>query len=344
MENNTTSTTQNAQPKKKKFIVCIIVVLILVFCGILCLFIFMSNPTDQAFSNFSDTIKSVINPSANTNIKHKNIIAEASLSTKGSDGSYSSALKIIAQGNNEKTYIEVGAPEDSSEGKDLGLKLATTKSGELFLRLDGFSDVVKNDPGLSTLDLGDGTALLNSLSGEISGRWLYFSAPEIEAVFSEDEENAITCLTNEYKTRGIIGKAGEIYNTNRFFSYGEYKGSDIVPKESGKIYEVKINSDKLLAFTKSLSKTASDKIRGCLGVSEDEGSVLEAPESINAEDLPEIYVEIVDTDIVRAEILSADEKTKLDINFSYPDTIDILTPEKEKSIIELIDQIFTEDE
>ena len=342
MENdNSTNMAKAQQPKKKKIIIFAIVILFLILCSVACLFIFMPSSTDQAFSNFSDTIKSVIDPSANTNIKNKNIVAEVSLSTKKSDGSSSPALKAMILGNNEKTYIEITTPENLSEGKDPTFKLTTTKIGELFLRLDGFNDAIKNNPELSALNLGDGIELFNSLSNEISDKWLYFSAPEIEAAFVEGEENAITCLTNEYKTRGIIGKAGEIYSTNQFFTYEEYKGSNVTPKESGKIYEVKVNSDKLLTFTKSLTKTASDKIRGCLGVSEDEGKILEAPESISVEDLPKIYVEIVDTDIVRAEIFSADEKAELDINFSYPETIDIPTPEKEKSIIDLINQIFT---
>ena len=341
MGNNNSDTSKNKN--HKKIIICALIVLGLIICGVICLLVFMPSRTDQAFMNFRDTIKSVIDPDANTDIKHKNIVAEATLITIDSKGGSSKNLNFKVQGNNEKAYLEVGVP-DGLEGisEEAGFKIATTKEGEFYLKIEGINSIVEDDSYAATFSQIDEIISIKNVLKEIDGTWLYISAPEIEENYSSLGENILTCFAEEYKNRGIIKKAEENYEINKFFSYEEYKDSDITPVKSGKIYEVKIDSNKLSTFIKSVSKNASDKAKQCIGTSSEEynKNALDSFEpSIDEKTLPKIYVEIVDTDIVYAKIISSDKKNEIDVNISYPEKIDVPELEKKKSIIDLMNEI-----
>ena len=341
MGNNNTDATKNKH-QKKKIIICAVIALILIVCGVVCLLVFMPSQADRAFSNFRDTVKSVIDPSANTNIKHKNIVAEISFLTKDSSRASSANPSMTIQGNNEKAYIKIYNSDKVSN--ESGVEATATRNGELYVKISGIGNAIENDSELSTLKQFEEIPALKSIFKDLDNKWLYFSAPEVEETISAYGDNIVTCLAREYKNRAIIKKAEEIYNADKFLSYEEYEGSDIEPTKSGKIYEVKINSNKLSSFAKSLSETASNNIKNCVGVSseEDNQNIFEELEpSIKEEVIPKMYVEIVDTDIVNARIISA-EGDEVNIVFSYPESIDFPAVEKEKSIIELITKIMSD--
>lgn len=336
MENDKPNTNKDAGSKKKKIVIGIVSISILLI--ILCIVLFnVGDPVKQAFSNLRDTIKTVIDPSANTTPRRKNIIADVSIKTKKADGDSSTDFVLSFRGNNEKSYLEIGAPDSANE---IGLKVVTVKNEELYLRIDGINDVMKNSQNLSDLNSLAEFSSFRSTIEEMDGKWLYFSAPEIENELSRANDETVACFVNEYKNRSILKKAEEIYNKNQFFNYTKYTGEDISPTESGEIYEVKINPGQLLNFTKSLSDASSDKIKDCLNINS-ENSLFGAPEAIKEEDLPKIYVEIVGTDIVRAKIILENKNLEVDVKFSYPDKIDTPTPEKEKSIINMFSQLLS---
>ena len=180
----------------------------------------------------------------------------------------------------------------------------------------------------------------------IDGEWLRISVDELSSISSDIEiDSSASCIAD--LVSGIntnSNSAAKLYEEYPFVvSAGEEKG--IASKQST-VYKIGVNSTNLANYINSIQNSAlSEKIYSCLNL-ENNVKMDESDIASIANDLPELYAEVDgENNFARLYMVSDLENGEgtitMDLNFAYPDTINVPEPLEYQDYSEVIKDIST---
>lgn len=195
----------------------------------------------------------------------------------------------------------------------------------------------------------DALASLSAFGGifeVIDGQWLKVSVDELSqlsgGVEINEEASCFMNLADNIKNHNsILSKA---YNDNPFIS--STTENLTVAKKNNPIYKVKINNEALDNYTNELQKSSEmQDLFSCLG-QKDATEESEETETALSE-LPDLYVEVdKDDNFTRLYFVTDYESddevftVTADLEFSYPDNINVAEPTEYQNLSEVLQQIF----
>lgn len=181
----------------------------------------------------------------------------------------------------------------------------------------------------------------------IDGEWVRVSFDDLDGLSgSALEKSEVSCITNMLETINTnINSAGDLYNNYPFvISTDENVGID---SKQYKVRKVGIDDEKFVGYINSIQNSAmSETLYSCLGwknnVRIDENDVA----GIKL-DFPEIYAEVDGEDnftrlYVKSDLENSDIAVTMDLNFNYPNNINMPEPQEYRDFSEII-QKFSSD-
>lgn len=180
----------------------------------------------------------------------------------------------------------------------------------------------------------------------VDGEWLKVSMDELNEITSGTENSEMSCLVNLAKdTKEHNNSVAKIYNDNPFIESTTENLS--VTSKNNPIYKITINEKNFTNYMNELQgSTELNDLFSCMGYENSEVNMDNVAEEIS--NLPDIYVEIDDEDNFTrlyfvSEMNTDDNNATIttDLNFTYPDTINVAEPTEYKDFSSVIQEIFT---
>ncbi len=219
-------------------------------------------------------------------------------------------------------------------------------------------------------DLFGDLAPFMTIVNSIDGVWLKVSTETLTMLSNSIDQDATKCLsdlTSEIKNNK--NSLAELYDKNPFI--GSTTENVSLESKNGKVYRVVFDNEKFNAFGESLKDSdLVKKAKACLG---EENVTFDENASQELENIPNIYVEVdgdnnfsrvyfeldikgssnsdmtfedfeENSDIVKEESADASKTIAhaiVDLDFTYPDTINVAEPTDSTDVMTLIQQLMT---
>ncbi len=336
---------KNKSSKKPIIILAIVFLLVAIGCGIAA--IVLLNPFAKKDPVPAAITKLISDPSTNVVISGTVSIDSESNDSymKSLSVDFSSSLNAQTSENASNATISATLVDDSEY--NIEAEEVYTKSGDLYLKFSGISDMIDNNTEEPVVDCVEGVDCVEpEINGEtncykdengisncgdpyesldpmsevilfltaLDGSWIKVPSSILESILDTESSGlSAQCLSVFSGAPTDSSSIIESYNKNPFI---EYSTENIpIAKKKYAVYRLTLNSEKMKTFASE--NTDSEYVRkvfSCLDSS-----------SLTADNLPDTYVEIDDNDNISRVYLSAtskDGKTKgvADLSFTYPST------------------------
>jgi len=313
-----------AKKSKNGLKIALAVILAVIVCGIVVAFILLSqpkkDPVKSALENFFDNAE-YIHTDGNISIENEDMLVNLSID---SDLSLSNRLG--------KATIEAST---DIGGKELSISLdaITDKNDKNYLKVSGLTDFFKNT-GLDYM-LGSTTTIAPLLS-VVDDNWFSLDQSEISSLLSSgigagDMTESAECFAeiSPFNKTDLKNSLMENYFFNK------------TQENSTSRYSLSVDEAIFNNFLDSITKSNFiTKTLGCLDTDiEDLKDNITLPEDLS---IPSTSVTVKDNQITTLHMdwTIEDVSINLDLSLSYPSEIEIETPKKSSSIMELFNPNF----